>query len=79
MLRAERAQAEDEEAWRAAESVARGAGPDGEAPLHDLELGIPDEPNRERRAAQQRQGPDREGAEKSAPPPFFKLWVDGVS
>lgn len=50
-LRAERAQAEEEEAWRAAESAARAIGPDGEASLHDLEAALPGEPNRERRAA----------------------------
>jgi hypothetical protein len=50
-LRSERAQAEDEEAWRAAESAARGAGPDGEASLVELELAIPSEPDRDRRGA----------------------------
>jgi hypothetical protein len=37
-LRAERAQAEDEEAWRAAESAAQGAGPFGAIGLVDAEL-----------------------------------------
>ncbi len=50
-LRAERVQVEAEEAWRAAESVARAPGPDGEASLVALELAIPGEANRERRAA----------------------------
>ncbi len=60
-LRAERAQAEDEEAWRAAESAARGIGPDGAASLHDLELAIPGEPDRERRAALARAAADALG------------------
>uniref|UniRef100_UPI001F5992AC hypothetical protein n=1 Tax=Anaeromyxobacter oryzisoli TaxID=2925408 RepID=UPI001F5992AC len=50
-LRAERAQAEVEEAWRAAESVAAGIGPDGRAPLASLELAILREPDRTRRLA----------------------------
>jgi hypothetical protein len=37
-LRAERAQAEAEERWRAAEASATGTGPDGKASLPDLEL-----------------------------------------
>jgi len=48
-LRAERAQAEEEEAWRAAESAARGRGPDGEASLAALEEAALREPDRERR------------------------------
>ncbi|BDG03747.1 hypothetical protein [Anaeromyxobacter oryzae] len=50
-LRAERAQAADEEAWRAAESVASGAGPDGLAPLAVLERAALHEPDRGRRLA----------------------------
>jgi hypothetical protein len=50
-LRAERAAAEAEERWRAAEAVARGAGPDGPAPLAALELGLLREPDRGRRLA----------------------------
>jgi hypothetical protein len=50
-LRAERAAAEQEEAWRAAEARATGIGPDGPASLAALELAIPREPDRERRLA----------------------------
>jgi hypothetical protein len=39
-LRAERAQAEAEEGWRAAEAAAAGSGPDGRAPLATLELAV---------------------------------------
>ena len=50
-LRAERAQAAGEEAWRAADSAASGIGPDGPAPLAELELAVPRERNPDRRAA----------------------------
>jgi hypothetical protein len=50
-LRADRAQAEDEERWRAAETAARGSGPDGAAPLVDLELAAIRDPDRTRRLA----------------------------
>ena len=49
-LRGERAQAEDEEAWRAAESAAAGAGPDGVIGLADAELSIVRERNPDQRA-----------------------------
>ena len=48
-LRAERAGAGREEAWRAAEGSASARGPDGLAPLADLELAILREKDRERR------------------------------
>jgi hypothetical protein len=48
-LRAERAQAEAEERWRAAEAGASGSGPDGRAPLAALEAAIPRERDPERR------------------------------
>lgn len=48
-LRAERAGAEHEEAWRAAEARASAVGPDGPASLAALELALPREPDRERR------------------------------
>jgi hypothetical protein len=50
-LRAERAQAEREETWRATESAARGHGPDGERLLPELELAILRERDRSRRLA----------------------------
>ena len=50
-LRAERAQAELEEGWRAAESAAAGAGPDGRAPLAGLEAAMPRERDPGRRRA----------------------------
>ncbi|ABC79974.1 hypothetical protein [Anaeromyxobacter dehalogenans] len=50
-LRAERAAAGHEEAWRAAEAAARGRGPDGEAPLAALELAALRERDRGRRLA----------------------------
>lgn len=50
-LRAERAQAEVEERWRAAESAASGRGPDGPGSLAALELAIPRERDPERRRA----------------------------
>jgi hypothetical protein len=50
-LRAERAQAEDEEAWRAAEAKAEAAGPAGTAPLSALERGALSDPDPERRRA----------------------------
>jgi hypothetical protein len=50
-LRADRAQAEDEEAWRAAEAKASGRGPDGTAPLAALDVALLREPDRERRRA----------------------------
>jgi hypothetical protein len=50
-LRADRAQAEAEERWRAAEAAAAGPGPDGRAPLAALELAIPREGRPERRRA----------------------------
>jgi hypothetical protein len=52
-LRAERAQAEAEEGWRAAEARAAAIGPDGPAPLAALEiaLGREDDPDRRRALA----------------------------
>lgn len=50
-LRAERAAAEAEERWRAAESTAGADGPDGPAALESLELAALREPDRERRLA----------------------------
>ncbi len=50
-LRAERVQAEDEEAWRAADAKASARGPDGSAPLAALEAALLREPDRERRLA----------------------------
>jgi hypothetical protein len=50
-LRAERAQAEEEERWRAAEVAATGVGPDGARPLAFLELALAREPDRTRRLA----------------------------
>jgi hypothetical protein len=49
VLRAERAQAEVEERWRAAETAASGRGPDGPGNLAALELAIPRERDPERR------------------------------
>jgi hypothetical protein len=49
-LRAERAQSADEEAWRAADSAASAIGPEGPAPLAELELAIARERDPERRA-----------------------------
>ncbi|WP_242345891.1 hypothetical protein [Anaeromyxobacter terrae] len=48
-LRAERAQAEDEEAWRAAEAQAAARGPDGRASLAALEIALLRERDRARR------------------------------
>jgi hypothetical protein len=50
-LRAERAQAEDEEAWRAAEASATGRGPDGVQPLAALDLALAREDDAGRRRA----------------------------
>jgi hypothetical protein len=50
-LRVERAQAEDEEAWRAAEAEASAAGPDGPVALGDALLAVTRERVRERRLA----------------------------
>jgi len=50
-LRAERAAAEDEDAWRAAEAVAVARGPDGMVPLAGAERAVPRERNRDRRLA----------------------------
>ncbi|HEU4384986.1 MAG TPA: hypothetical protein VFR85_16000 [Anaeromyxobacteraceae bacterium] len=50
-LRAERAGAEDEEAWRAAEASALAHGPDGPVPLAAAEAAVPAERDRERRLA----------------------------
>lgn len=50
-LRAERAGAEDEEAWRAAEAAATARGPDGPVPLARAELAVLAERHRERRLA----------------------------
>ncbi len=67
-LRAERAQAHDEEAWRAAESSASAKGPDGNLPLGDAQLAITRERHRERRlefgraVAQAADIPSREAA-----------------
>jgi hypothetical protein len=48
-LRAERAAAEDEEAWRVADAAAAGDGPRGREPLSSLELALPRERDPERR------------------------------
>jgi hypothetical protein len=50
-LRAERVQAADEEAWRAAEATAAASGPDGTIALEDAQLALPRERHRERRLA----------------------------
>jgi hypothetical protein len=50
-LRADRAQAEDEEAWRAAESSAEGVGPDGPVALAASERALLRERDRSRRLA----------------------------
>src|SRR3990172_1763285 len=50
-LRVERAQAEDEEAWRAAEAKSSARGPDGVVSLADAQLAIAGERDRERRLA----------------------------
>ncbi len=50
-LRVERAQAEDEEAWRGAEAKATGHGPDGVVALADAQLATAGERDRERRLA----------------------------
>jgi hypothetical protein len=50
-LRAQRAAASEEEAWRAAESGATGPGPDGEVPLAVAELAVTREAERGRRLA----------------------------
>ena len=51
LLRVEQASIEAEEGWRAAESAARVAGPDGPLSLADAELALPREPDRGRRQA----------------------------
>jgi hypothetical protein len=51
LLRVERAQAEDEEAWRAAEAGASGQGPDGAIGLDAAQLGLIHEHDRGRRLA----------------------------
>jgi len=61
-LRAERAGAEHEEAWRAAEARASAAGPDGPAPFAALELALVREPDRERRLALSRAASEALGA-----------------
>jgi len=50
-LRTERAQAEDEEAWRAAEAIATVQGPDGLVPLAEAQLAVSRERDRGRRLA----------------------------
>jgi len=50
-LRVERSQAEDEEAWRAAEATASTLGPDGPVSLADAQLAVARERDRERRLA----------------------------
>ncbi|HEX9051095.1 MAG TPA: hypothetical protein VF841_11240, partial [Anaeromyxobacter sp.] len=50
-LRAERAAADREEAWRAADARASGIGPAGPRPLQELEAELPRERDRERRQA----------------------------
>jgi hypothetical protein len=50
-LRAERVQAEDEEAWRAAESAASALGPDGPVGLSEAQLAVVTERDRARRRA----------------------------
>lgn len=50
-LRAERAGAEDEDSWRAAEAGATAVGPDGPVPLGRAELAVLAERDRERRIA----------------------------
>ncbi len=50
-MRAERAQAEDEEVWREAEAKATGLGPDGPSALAEAELAVLRERDRERRLA----------------------------
>jgi len=50
-LRAERVQAEDEEAWRAAEAAASALGPDGPVQLADAQLALCRERDRARRVA----------------------------
>jgi hypothetical protein len=50
-LRAERAAADDEDAWRAAEAGARAQGPDGEVSLPAADLALRRERDRERRLA----------------------------
>jgi len=69
-LRAERAAAEDEEAWRAADAAAVAQGPDGPLPLSRALLLVPREQDRDRRRALSRAaaqalagaGPRREAA-----------------
>ncbi len=50
-LRVERAQSEEEEAWRAAEPAARAPGPDGPVPLDEAQLALVNERDRGRRLA----------------------------
>ncbi|HYG66086.1 MAG TPA: hypothetical protein VD838_00455 [Anaeromyxobacteraceae bacterium] len=64
-LRAERAQADDEEKWRAAEAAASAVGPDGARPLAALELALAREPDRSRRLALARAAAD--AVERAAP------------
>jgi len=65
-LRAERAAAEGEERWRAAEARATGTGPRGPEPLSALELAVPRERDAERRAALSRAAADALAAAASA-------------
>jgi hypothetical protein len=65
-LRAERAAAEHEEAWRAAEARATGPGPRGPEPLAALERAIPRERDGERREALARAAAEAMGPAASA-------------
>lgn len=64
-LRADRAQAQGEEAWRAAEFAAVGAGPEGKVALTEAERALAREPDPERRASFARAA--AEGCESAAP------------
>jgi hypothetical protein len=64
-LRAERAAAEAEERWRAADARAVGVGPRGSEPLASLELALPRERDPERRASIARAAADATGAAAS--------------
>ena len=64
-LRAERAAAEAEERWRAAEAAAVGEGPDGSVGLQDAERALAQERDQERRGAFARAA--AQGCEASAP------------
>ena len=57
-LRAERAAAEEEERWRAADAAAMALGPDGELPLSAARARLPREPDRARRRALARAAAD---------------------